>query len=101
VKKLIALYTAPENADAFLSYFRDVHLPLVEKIPGLLRAESTLIERTLVGGPGYHLLVQMEFADEQSFKAAMKSPENAAAGADVANFGAGLITLMSGSGMED
>jgi uncharacterized protein (TIGR02118 family) len=101
MKKLVALYTAPADADAFLSHFRDVHLPLVEKIPGLIRVESTLIERTLVGAPGYHLLVQMEFGDEQSFKTAMKSPENAAAGADVANFGAGLITLMSGSVMED
>ena len=100
MKKLIALYKVPDNAEAFLSYFREVHLRLVEKIPGLLRAEATLIDRTLVGEPGFFLLAQMESADEQSFRAAMKSPENAAAGADVGHFADGWPPLISGTVLE-
>lgn len=97
MKKLIALYKTPANPEAFMRHYRETHLPLVRRIPGLLRAEPTLIDRTLMGGQGYHLLVQMEFADEQAFKAALRSPENAAAGADVGLFAEGLVTLMTGT----
>ena len=97
MKKLIALYKTPADPDAFMQHYRETHLPLVRGIPGLLRAEPTLIDRTLAGEQGSYLLVQMEFADEASFKAALRSPENAAAGADVALFADGLITLMTGT----
>lgn len=97
MKKLIALYNTPADPEAFMRHYRETHLPLVRQIPGLLRAELTLIDRTLVGEQGSYLLVQMEFADEASFKAALRSPENAAAGADVALFADGLIKLMTGT----
>jgi uncharacterized protein (TIGR02118 family) len=96
MKKLIALYTMPEDADAFMSHYRGVHLPLVEKIPGLVGTAVTRIDRTFVGEPGNYLLVEMAFADADSFKAAMKSPENAAVGADLANFAGERVTVMAG-----
>ena len=101
MKKLIALYRAPADADVFMAHYRTTHLPLVEKIPGLVRAELTRIDRTLMGEQGNFLLVEMIFADAESFKAAMKSPENAATGADLANFAQGLVTVMTGTVIED
>lgn len=95
MKKLIALYRTPDDAEAFLAHYRTRHLPLVHKIPGLIRAEVTLIERTLVGEAGNFLLAEMYFEDDR-FKDALRSPENADAGKDVALFADGLVTVMTG-----
>ncbi len=100
MKKMIALYKAPADAEAFLAHYRATHFPLVEKIPGMVRCEVTLVDRTLMGEPGNHMLAEMYFADEESFKAAMKSPENMACGADLANFADGLATIMTGTVLE-
>jgi uncharacterized protein (TIGR02118 family) len=100
MKKLIILYTVPEDEAAFMAHYRNVHLPLVEKVPGLVRADLTRINRTLMGEEGNFLLVELCFADADSFKAAMKSPENAATGADLANFAVGIVTVMAGETLE-
>ena len=94
--KLIALYKTPQDADAFLAHYKDIHMPLVHKLPGLVKAEVTRVVSTLMGEQGNFLLAEMYFSDEASYKAAMKSPENAAAGKDVGVFAAGLVTLMKG-----
>lgn len=95
MKKLIALYKAPTDPEAFICHYRERHLPLVAKIPGLLRTELTLIDRTLLGEAGNYMLAEMYFADEDSFRTAMRSPENAATGADLVNFADGLVTVMT------
>ena len=74
-----------------------LHLPLVQKIPGLLSAQVTRVDRTLMGEQGWFLIAEMRFADADSFRTAMKSPENAAVGADLANFADGLVTVLTGS----
>ena len=94
--KLIALYATPADADAFLARYREGHLPLVAKIPGLLRVEVTQLTRTLAGVGGNFLLAEMYFADAASLKAALKSPEAAATTVDVASFADGLATVMTG-----
>lgn len=96
MKKLIALYKVPDDIEAFMRHYREVHLPLVSNIPGLLGTNITKIERTLIGEPGNFLLVEMLFADADSFRVAMKSPENGATGADLGNFANGLVTVMTG-----
>ena len=96
MKKLIALYAMPNDPEAFMAHYRTVHLPLVNKIPGLLKAELTVIDRTLMGEPGNFILAEMYFEDDK-FKDAMRSPENAATGQDLANFAEGLVTVMTGT----
>lgn len=95
MKKLIALYTKPADEEAFLKHYREVHIPLVEKIPGLQRVEVTMIGPTMIGAKGNYMMAEMYFNDAD-FKAAMGSPENQACGADVPNFAEGLITVMIG-----
>ena len=97
MKTLIALYKTPADPDAFLAYYEATHLPLVQKIPGLLSAQVTRVDRTLMGEQGWFLIAEMCFADADSFRTAMKSPENAAVGADLANFAEGLVTVLTGS----
>lgn len=98
MKKMVVLYKAPQDPEAFMAYYREKHLPLVAKIPGLVRSEITRLDRTLMGD-GYFLMAEMFFADGDSFRAAMKSPENAATGADLANFAEGLATVMIGESL--
>ena len=100
MKKMIVLYKTPADPDAFMRYYREKHLPLAARIPGLVKTEITRIERTLMGEQGNFLLAELYFADTESFKAAMKSTENAATGADLANFAEGLATVLTGELIE-
>lgn len=92
--KLIALYRQPEDAAAFEKHYREVHRPLVDKIPGLQRVVINRGVEAPWGAPAYYQIVELHFADEAAFKAAMASPENAAAGKDVRKFAGNLVTLM-------
>jgi uncharacterized protein (TIGR02118 family) len=92
--KLIAIYATPPDPVAFDTHFADIHLPLVRAIPGLAKV---VINRNLSppwgGAPGAYQLVEMHFADQQSFELAMASPENTATGRDLRSFAKGLVTL--------
>jgi uncharacterized protein (TIGR02118 family) len=94
--KLIALYRTPPDPAAFDKYYADVHLPLVKKIPGLIR---TVLNRGFAppwgGESAFYLIVEMHFADEAAFGKAMNSPENRAAGKDARQFAGELVTLVT------
>jgi uncharacterized protein (TIGR02118 family) len=34
-RQLIALYKKPDDVEAFLAHYHDVHAPLLRKVPGL------------------------------------------------------------------
>lgn len=81
--KLIALYKKPEDPDAFLNHYRDVHMPLVLKTPGLESAKVNHVKSAPMGGePAYFMIAEMTFPDKETFDKAMASPENRAAGKD-------------------
>ena len=94
--KFVALYKTPADHEAFMAHYRDVHMPLVKKLPGLISAEITKLGPAMMGEKGNFLLAEMRFADETAFKTAMKSPENAAAGKDLDAFAAEIVTVMKG-----
>ncbi|WP_291075462.1 EthD family reductase [Hyphomonas sp.] len=94
--KLIVLYKKPQDTEAFFKYYHDVHLPLVRKIPGLERIDVNQVTGSPMGGdPEYFLIVEMCYPDKDTFVQAMKSPENLETGKDVANFAAGLVTVVT------
>ncbi len=94
--KLVALYKQPTDPAAFDKAYFETHLPLIRKVPGLQKAVVSRFTRTLMGD-GYYLMAEMVFADEASLKAAMKSPEMAAAGENLDGFAKGLYSLMFAS----
>ena len=62
-KQLIALYKKPEDADAFLTHYNEVHAPLMRKVPGLQSMEVARVEADPFGGePAYFLVATMTFA---------------------------------------
>lgn len=100
MKKLIVLYKEPADVDEFLRHYRETHLPLVKRTPGLIGTALTRVDRTMLGEPGNFLLAELHFADAESFKIAMKSEENRQVGADLARFAEGIATVMTGETLD-
>ena len=77
---------------AYRHYFAMITRPFMTSA-GEITSAVFGFTRTLMGD-GFYLMAEMHFADEAALKAAMKSPENAAAGENLETFAHGLYTLM-------
>jgi uncharacterized protein (TIGR02118 family) len=92
--KLTALYKKPGDIEEFDRYYKDVHTPLAQKMPGLKKIELGRV----VGAPGgdsdYHLVANLYFDNLDSLKSAMSSEEGKAAAKDLNNFARGLVQMM-------
>jgi uncharacterized protein (TIGR02118 family) len=99
--KLIALYKKPADVEAFEQHYANVHLKLVEKIPGLRKTEWTRITASPTGEAPYYMMYEMYFDNMDAYKAAMRSEENKAAGKDLMSFAKDLVTLMVAEAYED
>ncbi len=95
--KLLALYTKPDDVEAFLAHYNDVHMPLIAKVPGLQKAVVNRIDKALMGQAPYFLIAELHFADQAAFDAGMASAENRAAGKDLMSFARDLVTLVVAS----
>jgi len=95
---LLALYKRPEGGDEALATFwrryRDEHMPLIEKVPGLRGTRISNVSRRYTGDD-LVALCEMYFDDKVALKAAMGSEEMAAAGANLAEIAPGLLTLVA------
>ncbi len=81
--QLVVLYTQPEDADLFDRHYLDVHGPLVDKIPGLVRWEGSRISGAADGGDAtYFRIANLYFADQAALEAGLASEEGAAAAGD-------------------
>jgi uncharacterized protein (TIGR02118 family) len=95
---LLALYKRPEGGDeglqTFWQRYRDEHMPLIDKVPGL---RGTKIWNVSRGYAGEDLIAvtEMYFDDLESLKAAMRSEEMAAAGKNLAEIAPNLLTLVA------
>ena len=94
-----ALYRTPEDPDAFDSNYFGTHVPIVAGTPGLLENKVHRVKRHMVGEPTYYLIAELVFADAESMKAAFKSPEWGASGANLAEWGGmDLVTMFTTHG---
>lgn len=93
--KLVALYQHPVDASAFDTAYFGTHLPLIAKVPGLQKTVITRFGRTL-SGEGFYMMAEMFFADSDSLKSGLRSPEMATAGANLNRFAEGLVSLLIG-----
>ncbi|MGN6549461.1 MAG: EthD family reductase [Pararhizobium sp.] len=93
--KIIALYKHPKSAEAFDRYYRDTHIPLAKKIPGLRRYD---ISTGGVGGLGgdtpYHLVATLAFDSRADIEKALSSPEGQVVAKDLDNFADGGVELL-------
>lgn len=98
---LTAIYKKPENPEAFDAHYADVHTPLVSKVPGLVRMEVLRFSKmitppnaTVAEQP--YMQCNMFFESMDTFKTAMASDENKAAGKDLMGFAGPLVTMCIG-----
>ena len=97
--KLVALYRTPDDSAAFDSHYFTTHAPLMAAVPGYERMEVSRTARGMMGEAPY-LMFEMWFSDKEALKAALKSPENAAAGKDLMGFAGELVTLFTAEVVE-
>ena len=95
---LLALYKRPDGGDEALATFwqryREEHMPLIEKVPGLRSTRVWNVGRKYMGEDLVGVCF-MEFDDIDALKAGMKSAEMGAAGANLAEIAPGLLTLVA------
>jgi uncharacterized protein (TIGR02118 family) len=94
--KLIAMYKTPPDIKEFEKHYFEVHMPMIEKMPGLLKTEVSRIS----GMPGqeskYHIMSEMYFESMDKLNESMASPEGRAAGKDLMGFAKDYVIMMFG-----
>lgn len=81
--RFVALYEKPADPDAFLQYYRAVHIPLAQQLPGLRRYEVSR-EITAVRGDPYFFVAELEWDSMEDLRAAFASEAGRATAADAA-----------------
>ena len=84
VVRFLVVYDEPTDPEAFDRHYREVHVPLTRRLPGLRRF-SIGGEAAVVRGEPAHLVAELEWDDLDALRAAFASPEGRATAADVAN----------------
>ena len=99
MRRITIQYAAPADAEAFDAHYRDVHVPLASKLPGLRRFTVSHPRALGAGDPPY-LVAELWFDDVDAMKAALKSGEMADTAADaqtmMATFGVVGMTMFTG-----
>jgi uncharacterized protein (TIGR02118 family) len=91
--KFLVLYNTPEDPEAFERHYRDVHIPLTKKLPGLRRYTVSRHATAIRGGEPYYLIAELEWDDMAALQKAFQSPEGQAAAQDVPNLASGTGVL--------
>jgi uncharacterized protein (TIGR02118 family) len=91
--RFVILYDVPADPAAFDAHYRDVHLPLAKKLPGLRKYTVSRGLVTLQGTP-VHLVAELDFDDMGALQAAFGSPEGDAAAKDVQEFAGDRVHSM-------
>lgn len=91
--KLFAIYKKPENVEEFDRHYYEVHAPLAEKMPGLIKLEVNRIFGTPAGESDLHMIAEMYFETKEAMMNALSSPEGRAAGKDLMGFAGKLVTM--------
>ncbi len=92
--KLTVLYGFPADPEAFEEYYADVHMPLIETMPGADRWEAARVMETMEGIPTYHRLEEIWFESYDMLEAALGSPEGQALVAGIPEFATGGATTL-------
>lgn len=87
-------YGAPADAEVFMTHYRNVHMPLVAAVPGLVRATYGQCADPAGKTPAHFLVATLEFTDRTAYEAAMRTPQMAATGEDLKNFADGGVSMV-------
>ncbi|MGW2570731.1 EthD family reductase [Streptomyces sp. NPDC001537] len=80
--RFLVVYETPPAPAAFDRHYREVHLPLARKLPGLRRYTLGREPTAVSGGEPPHLVVELEWDTVDELRAAFASPEGRACAED-------------------
>jgi uncharacterized protein (TIGR02118 family) len=86
--RFLVLWETPDDPTEFDRHYRDVHLPLPKKLPGLRRYTLSRNAAPVRGGDPYHRMAELDFDDMASLQEAFRSRAGQETAADVANLAA-------------
>lgn len=92
--KFIALYKKPADVEAFETHYREIHTPLVRKMPGLKKLEVSHFTGSPAGEPKFYMMAELYFEDKEAMMASLNSPEGKAAAKDVMGFAGDIVHMM-------
>ncbi len=93
--RFLVLYDTPEDPEAFERHYREVHIPLTKKLPGLRRYTIGRHATPIRGGEPYYLVAELEWDDMAALRKAFRSPEGQATAQDVPNLaGSGVRSMV-------
>lgn len=94
--KLIALYKKPEDVEMFEKRYFEQHVPLVDKMPGLVKTEITKLKSLGDVENKFFLQAEMYFENQDALNSAMASDEGKAAAKDLMSFAKDYVVMMIG-----
>jgi uncharacterized protein (TIGR02118 family) len=93
--RILALHGTPVDPSTYDDHYVNVHMPLVQRVPGVRNIRYGRVLRAADGGEApYFLVSDVYFDDEAALERALASEEMAEAFADVPNFATGGVTIM-------
>lgn len=98
--KLVLLFKHPRDEDAFEEgYVRT--LPLLEKMPGILRRQANMVLGGPFGASHYYRVLEFYFDSYEKMDAAMTSPQGIAAGRALMEYAGTIVDLIFVDVFED
>jgi uncharacterized protein (TIGR02118 family) len=91
--RLIALYNAPEDTDAFDAHYRDVHTPIVARYPNLRDIRLSKLAGVAGRPSPYYLMAEMAFDSEADLDEALGSEAGAESARDLRNFASAGVAM--------
>src|SRR3954468_23831719 len=85
VRLIILWKNPPTDVDAFERHYREVHIPLAQKMAGLGRYTLSRNPSRVRGSEPHHRIAELDWDDMASLRRAFESPEGRATAEDVAN----------------
>ncbi|MCV0402781.1 MAG: EthD family reductase [Chloroflexi bacterium] len=91
--RLIVLYNAPEDPEAFDAHYRDVHTPIVSRYPHLRDMRLSKLSGVAGRDAAYYLMAEMIFDSAADLDEALMSPAGAESAKDLRNFAGAGVTM--------
>lgn len=96
--KVTVLYRHPSDVDFFEKHFKEHHLPLAQKMPGVCRIETTKFHSAADGGsPEYYRMSEIFFNSRAEMEETMGSPEGQASINDLLNLTSTGVQIILGN----
>ncbi len=95
VAKLIVLYSDIKDPKKFDEHYKNVHIPLAKKIPGVREIIVSKVKGVAIGNANYYQVVEVYFDSMESLKMATQSDEAKSATKDALSLDPNMTILVA------